>query len=149
MMQMQKFQLETAAAQRVQHHTPEKQAAAAAAAALGGSPSDVASCSGSGSAEAGDQVIQYSVIQEPQEEMMCMPMGEVNQSFLMSHYVQGVPMETDGSEQQIIVFEEPVQEMDVMSIFDPQQSQDQMQENARVLVVKNNPTQPLYSDTYM
>ncbi|XP_016961327.1 testis-specific zinc finger protein topi [Drosophila biarmipes] len=144
MMQMQKFQLESAAAaaQRGQKFNPEQQAAAA-----GGSSPDVASCSGSGSAEAGEQVIQYSVIQEPQEEMMCMPMGEVNQSFLMSHY--GVPMEEDGSEQQIIVFEESVQEVDVMSIFNPQQSQDQMQENARVVVVKNNPAQPLFSDTYM
>ncbi|XP_017005005.2 testis-specific zinc finger protein topi [Drosophila takahashii] len=144
MMQMQKFQLESAAAaaQKGQTLSPEQQVHQVAGEAV---------ASGSSSAEAGEGAIQFSVITEQPEEMMCLPMGEVNDSFLMSHYVEGVPLEADGSQQQIIVFEQPVQgmEMDVMSMFDPQQGQEQMPENARVVVVKNNPSQPRFSDTYM
>ncbi|KAH8354417.1 hypothetical protein KR084_010400 [Drosophila pseudotakahashii] len=146
MMQMQKFQLESAAAaaQKGQKLSPEQQVVA------GGCPSEVVA-SGSSSAEVGEAAIQFSVMSEQPEEMMCLPMGEVNDNFLMSHYVDGVPLEADGSEQQIIVFEEPVQDMDmnVMSIFDPLQGPEQGQENARVVVVKNNPSQPRFSDTYM
>ncbi|XP_017074854.2 testis-specific zinc finger protein topi [Drosophila eugracilis] len=151
MMQMQKFQLETAAAQKAQKHPDQQES--------GASPCDVSSDSRPRT-DTGDPEMQYSVVpSEQQEGMMCLPMDEVNNGFLMSHYMQAVPMESHDSEQQIIVFEEPVQDMEMMRIFEPQQNQEQMQdgsmpllssgENARVVVVKNNPSLPLFSDTYI
>ncbi|XP_016975591.2 testis-specific zinc finger protein topi [Drosophila rhopaloa] len=140
MMQMQKFQLESAAAAalKAKHHPDQK--------GTGGGVSLSEEAPESRLGEAGDPSMQYSAMPEQQEEMVCVPMNDVDNSFLMSQYEAG------GSEQQIIVFEEPAQpDMDVMSIFEPQQGQQPMQggENARVVVVKNNPTQPLFADTYM
>ncbi|XP_043656639.1 testis-specific zinc finger protein topi [Drosophila teissieri] len=156
MMQMQKFQLESAAAQKAQNHNPEQQEMDVAD---GANSSDVPTGSGFMPSEPGDMEMQYNIMPEQQEEMMCVPIDEANNSFFMSHYMQAVPMEEDGSGQHIIVFEEPVQDMEMMTIFDPQQVGEPMQErvapilqaeeNARVVVVKNNPTQPIFSDTYM
>ncbi|EDX13561.1 GD18648 [Drosophila simulans] len=154
MMQMQKFQLETAAAQKAQGHNPEQQDNDGGASTL-----DVPSGSGFVSTEPGVAEIQYSIAPEQQDEMVCVPIDQVNNSFFMSHYMQAVPMEEDGSGQHIIVFEQPGQDMDMMSIYDQQQVGEPMheggvpqrapEENARVVVVKNNPTKPIFSDTYM
>ncbi|KAI8044331.1 testis-specific zinc finger protein topi [Drosophila gunungcola] len=142
MMQMQKFQLESAAAAALQaKHHPDEQA-----------PLEEASGSGSGLVETGDPGMQYSVLPEQNDELMCLSMNGVNNNFLMSQYGQAVPMEAGGSEQEIIVFEDPAQQdMDMLSMFEPQPGQPPMQggENARVVVVKNNPSHPLFSDTYM
>jgi len=156
MMQMQKFQLETAAAQKAQSHNPEQQDNDVAG---GASTSDVPSGSGFMSTEPSVAEMQYSITPEQQEEMVCVPIDEVNNSFFMSHYMQAVPMEEDGSGQHIIVFEQPGQNMDMMSIYDQQQVGEPMhesgvpkrpaEENARVVVVKNNPTKPIFSDTYL
>ncbi|EDW42812.1 testis-specific zinc finger protein topi [Drosophila sechellia] len=154
MMQMQKFQLETAAAQKAQGHNPEQQDNDGGASTL-----DVPSGSGFVSTEPGVAEMQYSIAPEQQDEMVCVPIDQVNNSFFMSHYMQAVPMEEDGSGQHIIVFEQPGQDMDMISIYDQQQVGEPMdeggvpqlapEETARVVVVKNNPTKPIFSDTYM
>ncbi|XP_017057672.1 testis-specific zinc finger protein topi [Drosophila ficusphila] len=143
MMQMQKFQLESAAAAALKaKHQPEEQGVE------GGDGSHPEVASGS-RPKLEDPAIQYPGLPRQQEGVMCLPVNEVDNSYLMSEFV---PMGADGSEQQIIVFDEnTAQDMDMISLFDHQAPLQagslpllETIANDRVMVVKNNPSQPLF-----
>ncbi|XP_017104986.2 testis-specific zinc finger protein topi isoform X1 [Drosophila bipectinata] len=151
MMQMQKFQLETAAALKAKQikeqpgddETDE------------GNPAASAPMEGADGDSAMD--VQYGMSDQP-EAMVCVPIDEFNSNnYIMQHYVEGMPMEADSEQQQLIVYNNPTPSM--ISIFDPEEEQPEMQksnivlrkggENAKVVVVKNDPSQPLFADSYM
>lgn len=155
MMQMQKFQLESAAAAAALKAKQEKEQPGEDDTDDGNS---VAVGSMEGADEAGDPAmeIQYAM-SDQQDAMVCVPIDELNaNNYIVQQYVQAMPMDA-GSEQQMVVYEEPTSSM--ISIFDPETAQAPMQEsnisllqggeNAKVVVVKNDPSQPLFSDSYM
>ncbi|EDV30253.1 uncharacterized protein Dana_GF23040 [Drosophila ananassae] len=155
MMQMQKFQLESAAAAAALKAKQEKEQHGEDDTDDGNS---VAVGSMEGADEAGDPAmeIQYAM-SDQQDAMVCVPIDELNaNNYIVQQYVQAMPMDA-GSEQQMVVYEEPTSSM--ISIFDPETAQPPMQEsnisllqggeNAKVVVVKNDPSQPLFSDSYM
>ncbi|KAH8383001.1 hypothetical protein KR009_006191 [Drosophila setifemur] len=159
MMQMQKFQLESAAAAaalKVKSVPPLEQGEE-------GVDDHGSSVVASGSAMGADESIDSEMVM--QKGIVCVPINQLaSEAFLVPQYaVQAVGrMEDEGGPEQhgMIVYEEPGQQM--ISIFDPEplmQQQQQLQESsvsllqggesAKVVVVKNNPSQPLFSDSYM
>ncbi|KAH8294981.1 hypothetical protein KR018_004872 [Drosophila ironensis] len=147
MMQMQKFQLESAAAAAAADKArkqPEEEGGDAAnnPAVEGGSDSGL-----DGSGVSTEMEVQYELTDD-QQGMVCVPINELDPNLFVQRYVQAVPME-DGEEHQMIVYEESSQD-DMMTLFETQAgSLMQPGEAAKVVVVKNNPSQPLFSDSYM
>lgn len=152
---MQKFQLESAAAAAALKAKQVKEQPGEDDTDEGNS-AVVASMEGAD--EAGDPAmeVQYAM-SDQQDAMVCVPIDELNSNnYIVQQYVQAMPLEA-GSDQQMVVYEEPASNM--ISIFDPETALPPMQESnislfqggesAKVVVVKNDPSQPLFSDSYM
>ncbi|XP_017035797.1 testis-specific zinc finger protein topi [Drosophila kikkawai] len=176
MMQMQKFQLESAAAAKAKG---EKTPSGVAMAACGSHPL-------AEGLEPGEVVASEEHLHDPE------PNGDMPNYFVVDEYVEGEPGENDlngfnmqqgvctleeegctmeEEEQQIILYEtQPGRDLNLgddqqpgqdLITFDykeaneePMQDEDYVQmlqgdENARVVVVQNNPAQPMFSNSYM